>query len=42
MTSNSLPPRPRKPGSVGVAAGPEVAIMSEVGALLRAGEPGET
>ena len=41
MTSNPLPPRPRKPGSVGVAAGPEVAIMSEEGALLPAGEPGE-
>ena len=25
MASNPLPPRPRKPGSVGVAAGPEVA-----------------
>ncbi len=32
MTSNPLPPRARKPGSVGVAAGPEVAIMSEDGA----------
>jgi acyl-CoA synthetase (AMP-forming)/AMP-acid ligase II len=41
MTSNPLPPRPRKPGSVGVAAGPEVAIMSEEGALLPAGEAGE-
>ncbi len=27
MTSNPLPPRTRKPGSVGVAAGPEVAIV---------------
>ena len=25
MASNPLPPRARKPGSVGVAAGPEVA-----------------
>ncbi len=29
MTSNPLPPRLRKSGSVGVAAGPEVAIMAE-------------
>jgi oxalate---CoA ligase len=41
MTSNPLPPRPRKPGSVGVAAGPEVAIMSPDGALLPGGELGE-
>jgi oxalate---CoA ligase len=41
MTSNPLPPRPRKPGSVGVAAGPEVAIMSEDGRILSAGELGE-
>ncbi|HSH41611.1 MAG TPA: AMP-binding protein, partial [Arenicellales bacterium] len=41
MTSNPLPPRPRKPGTVGVAAGPEVAIMDEAGALLEAGETGE-
>jgi acyl-CoA synthetase (AMP-forming)/AMP-acid ligase II len=41
MTSNPLPPRPRKPGSVGLAAGPEVAIMDESGALLAAGETGE-
>jgi acyl-CoA synthetase (AMP-forming)/AMP-acid ligase II len=34
MTSNPLPPRPRKPGTVGVAAGPEVAIMNEQGELL--------
>ena len=27
MASNPLPPRKRKPGSVGVAAGPEIAIM---------------
>jgi acyl-CoA synthetase (AMP-forming)/AMP-acid ligase II len=31
----------RKPGSVGVAAGPEVAIMDEQGNLLGAGETGE-
>jgi acyl-CoA synthetase (AMP-forming)/AMP-acid ligase II/acetyltransferase-like isoleucine patch superfamily enzyme/acyl carrier protein len=41
MTSNPLPPLPRKPGSVGVAAGPEVAIMDESGNLLPVGEIGE-
>jgi len=41
MASNPLPPRQRKPGSVGVAAGPEVAIMDEAGNLLPAGETGE-
>jgi oxalate---CoA ligase len=29
MTSNPLPPRPRKPGSVGLAAGPEIAVLDE-------------
>ncbi len=41
MTSNPLPPRERKPGSVGVAAGPEVAVMDPEGALLPAGVTGE-
>ncbi len=41
MTSNPLPPRARKPGSVGVAAGPEVAVMDSEGALLPAGSVGE-
>jgi oxalate---CoA ligase len=41
MASNPLPPRARKPGAVGLAAGPEVAIMGENGALLPAGEIGE-
>jgi acyl-CoA synthetase (AMP-forming)/AMP-acid ligase II len=41
MTSNPLPPRPRKPGSVGVAAGPEVGIMDEEGALQPHGCVGE-
>jgi len=41
MASNPLPPRTRKPGTVGVAAGPEIAIMDEAGTLLRAGEAGE-
>jgi acyl-CoA synthetase (AMP-forming)/AMP-acid ligase II/aryl carrier-like protein len=34
MASNPLPPRPRKPGSVGPAAGPAVAILDERGTLL--------
>jgi oxalate---CoA ligase len=41
MTSNPLPPRARKAGSVGLAAGPEVAIMDERGALLGRGQIGE-
>src|SRR5271166_1507767 len=41
MTSNPLPPRPRFPGCVGIAAGPEVAIMDRDGALLPPGGPGE-
>ena len=41
MTSNQLPPGQRKPGSVGCAAGPEVAIMSPDGRLLGANEEGE-
>jgi acyl-CoA synthetase (AMP-forming)/AMP-acid ligase II/acetyltransferase-like isoleucine patch superfamily enzyme/acyl carrier protein len=41
ITSNPLPPRPRKAGSVGIAAGPEVAIMDEEGNLLPDGEVGE-
>jgi acyl-CoA synthetase (AMP-forming)/AMP-acid ligase II len=41
MACNPLPPRERKPGSVGVAAGPEVAIMNEAGSLLPPGEIGE-
>jgi acyl-CoA synthetase (AMP-forming)/AMP-acid ligase II/acyl carrier protein len=41
MASNPLPPDPRKPGSVGRAAGPEVAIMSETGTLLPPGTTGE-
>ncbi|HEY5665646.1 MAG TPA: acyl--CoA ligase [Gammaproteobacteria bacterium] len=41
MACNPLPPRERKPGSVGVPAGPEVAIMDEAGGLLPAGEIGE-
>ncbi len=41
MASNPLPPAPRFPGSVGIAAGPEIAIMDEDGVLLPAGTPGE-
>jgi acyl-CoA synthetase (AMP-forming)/AMP-acid ligase II len=41
MASNPLPPAPRKPGSVGVAAGPEIAIMDDAGALLPSGSTGE-
>jgi oxalate---CoA ligase len=41
MTSNPLAPRPRKPGSVGLPAGSEVAIMDEAGRLLHQGELGE-
>jgi acyl-CoA synthetase (AMP-forming)/AMP-acid ligase II len=41
MCSNPLPPGVRKPGSVGLAAGPEVAIMAEDGTLLPRGAIGE-
>lgn len=41
MASNPLPPQIRKPGSVGIAAGPEIAIMDEAGHLLTSGQIGE-
>ena len=41
MASNPLPPAKRIPGSVGVAAGPEIAIMDEQGHLLERGAIGE-
>jgi len=41
MTSNPLPPARRKPGTVGIAAGPEVAVMDAQGRLLGPGETGE-
>jgi oxalate/formate antiporter len=41
MASNPLPPLPRYPGSVGVAAGPEIAIMDADGHLLPADSLGE-
>jgi acyl-CoA synthetase (AMP-forming)/AMP-acid ligase II len=41
MASNPLPPAARYSGSVGLAAGPEIGIMDENGALLSAGALGE-
>jgi oxalate---CoA ligase len=42
MTSNPLPPQERKPGSVGLTAGPKVAIMATEGTeLLPSSEIGE-
>src|SRR5262249_9712742 len=41
MASNPLPPLKRMAGSVGLAAGPDVAIMDSAGKLLRPGETGE-
>lgn len=41
ITSNPLPPGRRRAGSVGVPAGPSVAIMNESGEKLPAGEAGE-
>jgi len=41
MACNPLPPAVRKPGSVGPAAGPQLAIMDEAGHLLTAGATGE-
>ena len=41
MASNPLPPRARKPGSVGIAAGPEIAIMDDDGSLFPQGGIGE-
>jgi acyl-CoA synthetase (AMP-forming)/AMP-acid ligase II len=41
MASNPLPPRRRKPGTVGLPAGPEIAIMDEGGRLLGPGLTGE-
>ncbi len=41
MASNPLPPEPHYPGSVGIAAGPEIAIVDEDGEPLAAGEIGE-
>ena len=41
MASNPLPPRARKPGSVGLAAGPEVVILDEEWKVLPRGQVGE-
>lgn len=41
MASNPLPPSKRIAGSVGLAAGPDVAIMDNEGRLLKPGETGE-
>jgi oxalate---CoA ligase len=41
MASNPLPPGDRVSGSVGVAAGPEIAIMDDEGGLLPVGARGE-
>jgi len=41
MASNPLPPGVRRPGSVGLPAGPEVAIAEENGRRLKPGETGE-
>ena len=41
MTCNPLPPAPRKPGTVGIAAGPEVSVMDPAGNHLAPGEEGE-
>jgi len=41
MASNPLPPGKRKPGSVGLAAGPEVGVIDAAGNLLSAGATGE-
>jgi acyl-CoA synthetase (AMP-forming)/AMP-acid ligase II len=41
VTSNPLPPARRKSGTVGIAAGQEVSIMDQQGALLSRGDVGE-
>lgn len=41
MASNPLPPRERKPGSVGLPAGPDMGIMNDSGELLQADTIGE-
>jgi amino acid adenylation domain-containing protein len=41
IASNRLPPFKRKPGSVGIAAGPEVAISDEAGRILPPDANGE-
>jgi len=41
MASNPLPPGIRKPGSVGLPAGPDIRIVSETGASVSMGKIGE-
>lgn len=41
MASNPLPPKTRKPGSVGIAAGPEVCILSQDGEPVATNDVGE-
>jgi non-ribosomal peptide synthetase component E (peptide arylation enzyme)/thioesterase domain-containing protein/aryl carrier-like protein len=41
MASNPLPPRERKPGSVGLPTGVEIAVLGEHGLPTRAGEIGD-
>ena len=41
MASNPLPPAERKPGTVGLPAGPEIEIMGNDGTLLPLGQTGE-
>ncbi len=41
MACNPLPPRPRKPGSVGLPAGVEVAVLDEAGNPVPPGVAGE-
>jgi oxalate---CoA ligase len=41
MASNPMPPLRRKPGSVGLPAGPEIAIMDDRDNILPNGETGE-
>ena len=38
IASNPLPPRARKPGSVGLPAAGQIAIMDEEGSLLSQGQ----
>lgn len=41
MTSNPLPPAERRPGSVGIGTGVEVAILDQEGSILPTGAQGE-
>jgi acyl-CoA synthetase (AMP-forming)/AMP-acid ligase II len=41
MASNPLPPAPRKPGTVGLAAGPEIRVVDPSGGSLPPDTPGE-